>query len=89
VIGGVSTTGWGEGMIKVVMAKSVIDIMENSSGDAQYAAQKGIELLRKKVDGYGGVIVMNNQGRFGVAFNTPRMARAFINPEMTAPFIAV
>ena len=87
--GGVSTTGWGEGMIKVVMAKSVIDIMENSSGDAQYAAQKGIDLLKRKVDGYGGVIVMNNQGRFGVAFNTPRMARAFINAEMSEPVVAL
>jgi|ERR1041385_1278124 beta-aspartyl-peptidase (threonine type) len=89
VIGGVSTTGWGEGMIKVVMAKSVIDLMEHNAGNAQVAAERGIDLLKRKVDGYGGVIVMNHAGRLGVAFNTPRMARAYINEEMGKSFIAV
>jgi beta-aspartyl-peptidase (threonine type) len=88
-IGGVSTTGWGEGMIKIVMAKSVMNILENNNGDAQDAAQQGIDLLKRKVDGYGGVIVMNHRGQFGIAFNTPRMARAYINMEMADPFVAV
>ncbi|MGA2623955.1 MAG: isoaspartyl peptidase/L-asparaginase [Bacteroidota bacterium] len=88
-IGGVSTTGWGEAMIKVVMAKTVIDLMEINYEYPQIAAEKGIELLHRKVDGYGGVTVLNNQGKFGVAFNTPRMARAYINSEMAEPFVAV
>ena len=88
-IGGVSTTGWGEAMIKVVMAKTVIDLMEVSGGQPQIAAERGIEFLHKKVDGYGGVIVLNNRGNFGVAYNTPRMARAYINADMGDPFVAV
>ena len=87
-IGGVSTTGWGEAMIKVVMAKTVIDMMEANGGKAQAAADKGIELLRRKADGYGGVIVLNAVGECGVSFNTPRMARAYFTSEMREPFVA-
>lgn len=88
-IGGVSTTGWGEAMIKVVMAKTVIDLMEINGGDAQRAADRGIEILRRKADGYGGVIVLNGRGETGIAFNTPRMARGYMTESMDRPFVAV
>lgn len=88
-IGGVSTTGWGEAMIKVVMAKTVIDLMEINGGDAQRAAERGIEILRRKADGYGGVIALNGRGEAGIAFNTPRMARGYMTESMDRPFVAV
>jgi len=88
-IGGVSTTGWGEAMIKVVMAKTVIDLMDVNEGNPQEAASKGIAILHHKADGFGGVVVMNKHGRIGVAYNTPRMARAYINSRMAKPFIAI
>ncbi len=88
-VGGVSTTGWGEGMIKVVMAKTVIDFMEMHRGNSKEAAELGIRHLKKKVDGLGGVIVLNMKGEFGVAFNTPRMARAYMSSEMSEPVVAV
>lgn len=87
-VGGISTTGWGEGMIKVVMAKTVFDFMEHNGGNAQLAAERGIDLLKRKVDGHGGVIVLNARGEFGVAFNTPRMVRAYRNESMSDPFIS-
>lgn len=88
-VGGVSTTGWGEAMIKVVMAKTVIDLMDVNGGNPQQAADRGIEILHRKADGFGGVIVLNKDGDIGVAFNTPRMARAYINSGMNNPYIAV
>jgi beta-aspartyl-peptidase (threonine type) len=88
-VGGVSTTGWGEAMIKVVMAKTVIDILDLNGGDPQAAAEKGIDVLKKKVDGNGGVIVLNKFGKVGFAFNTPRMARAYMNSEMRDPVVEV
>ena len=88
-VGGVSTTGWGEAMIKVVMAKTVIDLMEINGGNAQDAAEKGIEILHRKADSFGGVIALNKNGGFGISFNTPRMARAYMNTDMNKPFIAV
>jgi len=63
--------------------------MVANGGLPQTAAEDGIELLHDKVDGYGGVIVLSKEGQFGVAFNTPRMARAYFNEGMTAPVVAV
>ena len=88
-IGGVSTTGWGEGMIKIVLAKTIMDKMESNGGDAQKAAEFGIDLLKRKVDGRGGVIVLNREGRVGLAFSTPRMARAYVTEEMRSPVVEV
>ncbi len=88
-IGGASTTGWGEAIIKVVLAKTVIDLMETNGGHPQEAAEKGIEILHRKVDGFGGVIVMNKIGECRFAYNTPRMARAYINSRLSEPVVAV
>ncbi len=88
-VGGVSTTGWGEGMIKIVLAKTIIDHMAANGNDPQEAAAHGIGLLREKVDGRGGVIVLNREGRPGVAFSTPRMAFALMNEEMSEPRVEV
>jgi beta-aspartyl-peptidase (threonine type) len=88
-VGGVSTTGWGEGMIKIVLAKTIIDHMATNGKDPQKAADHGIGLLREKVDGRGGVIVLNHEGRPGVAFSTPRMAYALMNEEMSEPRVEV
>lgn len=88
-IGGVSTSGWGEAMIKVVMAKTVVDLMERQGGDPAKAAQEGVKLLARKVGGYGGVIALNTEGEIGIAFNTPRMARAYMQTGQTAPVVLV
>lgn len=88
-VGGVSTTGWGEAIIKVVLAKTVIDLMEMNGGAPLAAARNGVDVLKQKADGFGGVIAMNNRGQVGIAFNTPRMARAYMTEEMNEPFVAV
>jgi len=88
-VGGISTTGWGEAIIKVVLAKTVIDMMGINGGNGQEAAERGVELLRRKADGYGGVIVLNARGECSVAFNTPKMARAYMTSGMKEPFVAV
>jgi L-asparaginase / beta-aspartyl-peptidase len=88
-VGAVSTTGWGEAMIKVVMAKTVIDLMERYGGDPDKAVKEGIRTLVKKADGYGGVIAINNRGKIGIAHNTPHMARGYMTTGMKAPFVAV
>jgi beta-aspartyl-peptidase (threonine type) len=88
-VGGASCSGWGEGIIRVVLAKTVIDRMEMNSYTGDAAAQFGIERLKNKVDGYGGIIVLDKNGRPSVAFNTSRMARAYRTSEMNAPFVEV
>jgi beta-aspartyl-peptidase (threonine type) len=88
-IGAVTSSGWGEALIKVVMAKTVVDFMDRNGGDPQLAADDGVKTLERKVDGFGGVIAMNNEGQIGIAYNTPRMARAFITSRMKSPTVGV
>lgn len=78
--GAASTTGWGESIMKVLLAKTVTDWQERGQ-NAQEAAEKGIQLLAQKVNGLGGVITIDAQGQYGWAYNTPKMAFAFWNTE--------
>lgn len=75
--GAVSTTGWGESIMKVLLAKTVCDGMEQVS--AQEAAQKGIRILKEKGKGYGGVIGINARGEYAYAYNTEKMAWGWID----------
>ena len=86
--GGVSTTGWGEAMIRVVMAKSTVDLLDGTR-DAAMAARLAIDTLHRRVGGLGGVIVLDRSGGIGCAFNTPRMARAYMREGMEEPFVAI
>jgi L-asparaginase / beta-aspartyl-peptidase len=89
VSGAVSTTGWGEAMIKVVMAKTVADLMRGQTTGTPAAAEEAIRILKSKAKGYGGVIALNPKGEVGIAFNTPRMARAYRTSSMRSPIIEV
>jgi len=88
-VGGASCTGWGEAIIKVVLAKTLIDLMDYNGGDPVAAAKQSIQRLEKKADGFGGVIVVNKSGVPAVAFNTPRMARAYRTSEMNSDVVEV
>jgi len=87
--GGCSATGWGEGIIRVVLAKSVVDFMRVHGPDAAAAAKEGVALLKKRTGGEGGVIVLNTAGEAGIAYSTKRMPRAYINASLKSPVVAV
>jgi beta-aspartyl-peptidase (threonine type) len=71
----VSTTGWGEPIMKLVLAKWTADRV--SAGNLpEWAAQEAMNLLQQRLNGHGGIIVLNAHGQFGIAHNTPRMAWA-------------
>jgi L-asparaginase / beta-aspartyl-peptidase len=76
-IGGCSTTGDGESIIPVVLAKTAIDFL---SGDRHpdEAAQMAIDALVSKVKGEAGCILIDRQGRFGWAYNSSHMACAYM-----------
>lgn len=75
-IGGCASTGWGESLIKVVLAKTAIDLL-GANGDPMAAARAAIDRLAQRVGGLGGCILLDTRGRAGLAFNTPRMAYAY------------
>jgi len=74
-LGGASSTGWGESLMKILLAKSAVDFMSRGS-NAQDAAQQAITYLEKRVDGRGGIICIDTKGNAAYAYNTPYMARA-------------
>ena len=70
-----STTGWGEPIMKLVLAKWTADRV--AAGNLpEWAAQEAMNYLKQRLNGHGGIIVLNAQGRIGMAHNTPRMAWA-------------
>lgn len=74
----VSTTGWGEPMMKLVLAKWTCDQVGAGNGPQQ-AADAAMALLKSRLNGHGGLIVLDPRGRMGIAHNTPRMAWAYQN----------
>ena len=70
-----STTGWGEPIMKLVLAKWTADRI--AAGNLpEWAAQESMNYLKERVNGHGGIIVLDKHGHFGIAHNTPRMAWA-------------
>jgi beta-aspartyl-peptidase (threonine type) len=74
--GGCSSTGWGESIIKVLLAKTATDLI-GAGHDPMDAARGAIDVLARRVGGLGGCILLDGRGRVGFAFNTPRMAYAY------------
>ena len=71
-----SITGWGEPIMKLVLAKWAADRV--ASGNVpEWAAAEAIDYLKTRVNGHGGMILLDARGRFGVSHNTPRMAWGF------------
>ena len=70
-----STTGWGEPIMKLVLAKWAADRVESGSAP-EWVAKEAMNYLKERLDGHGGIILLDAQGRFGIAHNTPRMAWA-------------
>ena len=71
-----STTGWGEPIMKLVLAKWTVDRI--AAGNLpEWAAQEAMNYLKQRVNGHGGIIVLNPEGHIGIAHNTPRMAWAY------------
>jgi beta-aspartyl-peptidase (threonine type) len=86
--GGVSCTGYGESIMKIVMAKTAVDFLrgDSPSGEdrlsaAQRAANDAVKLLAERGKGTGGLILLDRSGTPAFAFNTPRMAYAYVNTD--------
>ena len=75
-----STTGWGEPIMKLVLAKWTADRI--AAGNLpEWSAQEAMNYLKQRVNGHGGIIVLNREGHIGISHNTPRMAWAYRDGE--------
>jgi len=79
-IAAVSATGLGEPMIKVNLCRSCAVLIRDGLAPQQ-AAEKALALLAKRTGHSAGLIVIDAQGRIGVAYNTKRMAYGRFAPS--------
>jgi beta-aspartyl-peptidase (threonine type) len=85
-IGGVSSTGDGEAIIRVVLARRALDILK-AADDPGHAAQVAVDVLVQEGRGQGGLILLDWRGRPGWAYSTPFMPVGWISPARPAPVI--
>jgi beta-aspartyl-peptidase (threonine type) len=90
--GGVSCTGYGEAIMKIVMAKTAVDLLRSrvtcvdptgaadacDLSSANLAAREAVHLLGKRTHATGGLILLDRHGNPGFASNTPRMAYGYV-----------
>jgi len=82
--GGVSCTGDGEAIIRVVLARRTLDILK-AAADPMHACQIAMDLLTEEGRGGGGLICIDWKGRLGWAHSTPLMPVGFMSPGHDAP----
>src|SRR5215475_15308305 len=77
--GGISCTGYGEAIMKIVMPKTAMDLLAHGGADtAKRAAEAAVRLLGERGRGTGGLILLDREGTPAFAFNTQRMAYGFV-----------
>lgn len=79
--GGASSTGYGEAIMRIVMAKSATDALRNANASSKLAAQQAVQLLAARGKGTGGIILLDKHGNPGFAFNTPRLAYGYVGAD--------
>lgn len=69
----VSCTGWGEGLARIVAAKSVSDLCR-AGQHPQQAIEAVLRDMYRRTGGRGGLIAVDFLGRTGAGYSTPEMA---------------
>ena len=85
-LGGVSCTGDGEAIIRVVLARRALEYLKEAD-DPTYAAQVAVDLLVDEGQGQGGLILVDWRGRTGYAHSTPWMPVGWMSPALAEPMI--
>jgi beta-aspartyl-peptidase (threonine type) len=83
-LGACSTTGDGESIIPVVLAKTAIDALAGGRHPDE-AAQHAVDTLIDRVEGEAGCILIDRLGRIGWAYNSQDMAVAYMTTELPKP----
>ena len=64
--------------MRSVISKTISDFMYMKGMDAQQATAAGIEYLKRKVNGRGGVIVIDKDGNCSSGLTTKKMIHGWI-----------
>ncbi len=71
-------TGLGEDFMRTVLAKMASDFIHFNAMDAAAAVEQAIGYLTRKVNGRGGMILVDRDGRCAGGFTTAKMIRGWI-----------
>jgi len=83
--GAVSMTGIGETIIRLAMAKEIVDRLTNGVSPAK-VTKIVLERLVRKVHGSAGALVMSRDGRLAIQHVTSRMAAGYWDGR-SKPFV--
>ncbi|MBD1867368.1 isoaspartyl peptidase/L-asparaginase [Leptolyngbya sp. FACHB-671] len=95
--GACSTTGDGESIIPVVLAKTAVDFLSGNAASMngivachpEKAAEKAIEVLKQRVPGEAGCILLDRDGQIGWAYNSQDMAVAYMSDDLQQPAVFI
>ncbi|TFG34563.1 hypothetical protein EU527_02805 [Candidatus Thorarchaeota archaeon] len=79
-IAAASCTGKGEQILRIVMGRIAVYHVELGKS-VQEAASIMVSELRQKTTGEAGLIMADNKGHIGLAYDTPHMPVAILSPE--------
>jgi len=91
----VSSTGHGEAIIRVQLARTAADLARAQTANGppwplnRIPAENAIEGLARRVNGRGGLIMIDRAGRIGFAHNTYNLARAWMTVGMAEPEVGI
>jgi beta-aspartyl-peptidase (threonine type) len=74
----ISCTGWGEFFIRLVVAKTISDLVEYKNYSIQKAADEVCMKQVPALGGDGGLIALDKKGNIAMPFNTAGMYRGYI-----------
>lgn len=80
-VGGISTTGHGESILRVCLAHRVATNMRGGAA-AQGASEEALRFMKERVAGAGGLVSIDAAGRVGVAFSSERMTWSYVKDDV-------
>ncbi|GIW72243.1 MAG: asparaginase [Planctomycetota bacterium] len=87
--GAASATGIGEAILKISLARAVIEAMRAGASAQAACAAAVAGAARRFGAGTAGVIAIDRAGRPGAATNTPFMGRAWLAAGMDTPWVGL
>jgi beta-aspartyl-peptidase (threonine type) len=74
--GAVSMTGIGEGIIRLAVAKAIVDRLSAGLSPAT-ATRRVLDMLVRRIAGAAGALVLSPDGRFAIRHTTPHMSAGY------------
>lgn len=75
--GAVSTTGMGEDIMRVALARDIVSRMELLGADAQTATKDALQKMTQKTEGTAGAITIDAKGNVGIFWTSEKMAWSY------------